>query len=300
MRHFISLQIIILVFSTAATAQTGPVEYFKLEMTGFCGMKKCEADNSVFHPQTPDLWEMDAGFLTDRRPDDAFALSLNKFPLKLTDAKLQPDENIIPITGDQDFAVIEPLFEGRSIPGHYDLLRNEDKGLGTKLLRAAVIVHPAQVLNLLMMIQFPDHFNYSINSWAEAKSNLKRAWTSPPVWDKDPWTTNIIGHPYIGSFYYNMLRSQGASSRTSFLYATGQSLLWEFVIEAVAEQPSIQDLLFTSTIGSAAGELAHRATLRLNRNGFSTFEKILVTIINPSYVINNGYRKRHAPPSPGF
>jgi hypothetical protein len=72
------------------------------------------------------------------------------------------------------------------------------------------------------------------------------------------------------------------------------------MIEALAEQPSIPDLIFTPTLGSALGELTHRVMIRLNRNGFSTFEKILVTFINPAYVINNGYKKHHSPGSSYF
>jgi hypothetical protein len=61
------------------------------------------------------------------------------------------------------------------------------------------------------------------------------------------------------------------------------------VLEAVAEQPSIQDLLVTSNLGSVVGELSHQAKLRMSRNGFSIFEKILTVPINPVYAINNGF-----------
>jgi hypothetical protein len=97
-----------------------------------------------------------------------------------------------------------------------------------------------------------------------------------------------------------MLRSQGASPRASFLYSTSQSLLWEFVIEAVAEQPSNQDLIVTSTLGSVIGEVSHRITTHLGRNGFSVFGKILTTLINPAYVLNNGFKARHKAPAPSF
>jgi hypothetical protein len=65
------------------------------------------------------------------------------------------------------------------------------------------------------------------------------------------------------------------------------------VLEAVAEQPSIQDMLFTSTLGSALGEVTHRLTIRMGRNGFSIAEKIFASILNPAYVLNNGFNKRH-------
>ena len=296
MRPFIFLPtIIFLVFCATAPAQTQTVEYFTLETEGFCWLQECEANDSIFHSPVVHLPEMGSNFPSHKSYDQSAGFYSNINPSIKPRIKLQSDQYFTQIAENQNFAFVEQWPKSNPEVARYDLFRNEDKGLGTKLLRASAITHTFQAINLILMIQFPDHFNYSISSWAEAKSNLKRAWTTSPVWDKDPWTTNFIGHPYVGSFYYNMLRSQGASPGASLLFSTGQSLIWEFVIEAVAEQPSIQDLLLTSTLGSVMGEFAHRATIRLNQNGFSTFEKILITFINPSYVINNGYRKRHLP-----
>ena len=294
MRYLISLPVFLFIlFGASVEAQTGTVEYFTLGTVGSCWMKECRANQSKSYSRILDLRETDQGFLPDRSNDNSFDFYLDKNPAIKFDADFHANKYVNYAGVNQDFALLGIPSEGKGVSTRYDLFHNEDKGLGAKLLRASAITNTAQAINLILMIQFPDHFNYSISSWAEAKSNLKRAWTSAPVWDKDPWTTNFIGHPYVGAFYYNMLRSQGASSHASVLFATGQSLLWEFVIEAVAEQPSIQDLLLTSTIGSAMGETAHWATLRLNRNGFSLFEKILITVVNPSYVLNNGYKKRH-------
>jgi len=294
MRYFISLPIILfIVLILPAAAQTESVAYFKLDTENPCWIKKCKADLSSFRIRISSFQEMDPELQSDHSHDKSSDFNLDISPAINVDMDLYPDTHIAPERKNQDFAFLAIPSDGEIRSNRYDLFHNEDKGLGAKLLRASAITHTAQAINMLLMIRFPDHFNFSISSWAEAKSNLKRAWTTPPVWDKDPWSTNFVGHPYIGAFYYNMMRSQGASTHASILYSTGQSLLWEFVIEAMAEQPSIQDLLFTSTIGSLMGETAHWATLRLNRNGFSTFEKILVTFINPSYVLNNGYKKRH-------
>jgi hypothetical protein len=282
-----------IVFSAPAAAQTGTVEYFSLKTEDSCWIRECRANHSNSPSQVLNLWQTGPGFPPERSHENFPDFRLNLYPAIKTDTGFQPDRYFAHIGENPNFTLLLISSQEEDITTRYDLFRNEDKGFGAKFLRASFITQTAQVVNLMLMIQFPDHFNYSISSWTEAKINLKRAWTSAPVWDKDPWTTNLIGHPYVGSFYYNMMRSQGSSAHTSVIYATGQSLFWEFVIEAVAEQPSIQDLLFTSTIGSLMGEFAHKATLRLNRNGFSTFEKILITLINPSYVLNNGYKKRH-------
>lgn len=184
-----------------------------------------------------------------------------------------------------------------------DLLRNEDRPMGRKLLRSSFLIQGTQAVGMGALLMLPS----SVTKWPEnplkhAGKNLRRAWTTPPVWDKDDWAINYIGHPYSGALYYNALRSQGASPLASFLFSTAQSIFWEYTVEATAEQPSIQDLLFTSTIGSVYGELAHRATIGMSRSGgrFTTVEKIVVTILNPAYVINNGFRKKHARPGPVF
>lgn len=172
----------------------------------------------------------------------------------------------------------------------FSFMRNHDRSLLRKLARAELIVGGAEAIGMGTLLLLPK----SITKWDDnflekAKSNYKRAWSSAPVWDKDEWAINYIGHPYAGALYYNALRSQNASPLASFVFSTAQSIIWEYGIEAVAEQPSIQDLLFTSTVGSVLGELAHKATLKMRKNGMTGFEKVVVTIINPSWVLNNGY-----------
>ena len=88
-----------------------------------------------------------------------------------------------------------------------------------------------------------------------------------------------------------MVRSQGGTIRQSFAFAVFQSVMWEYVIESFAEQPSIQDLIATPIMVSVVGVLFQRwsvAILRKERLNFG--QKALVFFLNPSYVINNGYR----------
>lgn len=116
------------------------------------------------------------------------------------------------------------------------------------------------------------------------------SFTKPPVTDQDLFIVNYFGHPYQGGFYYNSVRSQGATVWQSSLYCLGQSLLWEYVWEAGMEQPSIQDLISTPLTGILVGELSHIATIRMSKNGFRWYEVALVCIINPSYAINNKFK----------
>jgi hypothetical protein len=119
--------------------------------------------------------------------------------------------------------------------------------------------------------------------------NLRQAYSGPPVWDTDHWFHNYVGHPYGGSVYYNTVRSQGASKTTSFLFVTLMSTQWEYVFEAVAEPPSIQDLIITPITGGLVGEFVHDLTLHLVRNGSGTLERIFITVLNPMHALHNGF-----------
>ena len=62
--------------------------------------------------------------------------------------------------------------------------------------------------------------------------------------------------------------------------------MWEHAPNPWAEQPSIQDLITTSIMGAALGELFHRWSVAILRKGHLNFgQKALVFFLNPSYVI---------------
>lgn len=170
-------------------------------------------------------------------------------------------------------------------------LKYEADSLGIKLLRAEALVFPLQAATMGIFAALPSSIsNWDAEKWKVLDKNLVRAWTTPPVMDKDAWYVNGVMHPISGATYYSALRSQGGTRLQSFIYATIQSTVWEYIIESIVEQPSIQDLILTPIVGSVVGELTHLATMRMRRNGFTTLEKVVVTIINPAYVIMNGYK----------
>ena len=145
----------------------------------------------------------------------------------------------------------------------------------------------------------PESFtNWDKNEKLRIESILSQygeSYSRPPVMDKDEWPTNYVGHPYQGSFYYNSLRSQNVSFWYSSFFCLGNTLLWEYGWEGGFEQPSIQDLIVTPIAGVLLGELIHMATINMGKNGFRWYEIILVTGLNPAYVINNRFvfnRKR--------
>ncbi|NNG16528.1 MAG: DUF3943 domain-containing protein [Gemmatimonadales bacterium] len=120
-------------------------------------------------------------------------------------------------------------------------------------------------------------------------NNLQRAWTSPPIMDDDHWFHNYVGHPYGGNVYYNTVRSQGATPVQSFFFSAFMSGMWEYVFEAMAEQPSIQDLIITPTTGAVLGELVHRLTLTLKKDGTNLGEKALILVMNPTHAVMAGF-----------
>lgn len=84
---------------------------------------------------------------------------------------------------------------------------------------------------------------------------LKRAWTTPPVIDKDPFWVNYILHPLAGAAYFVGAFKAGCDLPTAFFATCVASCVWEYVIEATLEQPSIQDLIVTPVCGAVLGSL---------------------------------------------
>ncbi|MHB8797754.1 MAG: DUF3943 domain-containing protein [Thermoanaerobaculia bacterium] len=171
-------------------------------------------------------------------------------------------------------------------------VRNATAPHRKRLLRSSAILTGTAIASGAILALLPrEETNWEEGAFDHGFSNLGRAWTSLPVWDRDEAFHDWFGHPYAGAFYYNMMRSQGATVGQSFAYSAAQSVVWEYVLEAAAEQPSIQDLISTPFIGAVVGELFHRWSVAILRRGsLNLGEKALVFLLNPSYVINNGYR----------
>lgn len=108
-------------------------------------------------------------------------------------------------------------------------------------------------ISLSALVLFPpDNWNGNITPHP---SQFTRSWTSPPTWhDGDPWTTNYVGHPVMGSVLYLFARRNYHSPVQAFLFSTVASTTWEYAFEAWYEQPSWSDLLVTSTFGALIGE----------------------------------------------
>ncbi len=106
-----------------------------------------------------------------------------------------------------------------------------------------------------------------ISNW-DKQGELLQKWRDNvregPVWDRDVFWINYIGHPYAGGIYYQVARKSGYRQWDAFVYSALMSTFyWEYGVEAFAETPSIQDLVVTPVLGWAMGEWMHQTERNL-------------------------------------
>jgi len=168
-----------------------------------------------------------------------------------------------------------------------------ERSFGSMFFRGWAAITGVEIVLLAGTASLPREWTGWSETFVEdGLRNLGRAWTSPPVMDDDAWFHNYVGHPYGGGVYYNTVRCQGASPAQSLLFTTVLSLQWEYVFEAVAERPSIQDIVITPIAGMALGEGVHRLTLALQEGGTSLPEKAVILVLNPMHVLFAGFNGR--------
>lgn len=116
------------------------------------------------------------------------------------------------------------------------------------------------------------------------KYNFKKGWE----WDTDRFGVNFIGHPYSGSDYFNIARSNGYNFWQSFPFAVEGSLIWEYFGENT--RPSINDIMNTPISGSFLGEIMYRISSNIlddrTRGGERFFREFLAAIVSPSRALN--------------
>jgi uncharacterized protein DUF3943 len=119
---------------------------------------------------------------------------------------------------------------------------------------------------ILGLNQFDRHF---IDPEEDYDTDLDSIWKNlrtAPIYDKDPFSVNQIGHPYQGSIYYGLGRSAGLEYWESLLYTIGGSFVWETAGETTP--PSINDHVSTGIGGTFVGEAMFRmASLLLEGGG---------------------------------
>ncbi|MDB5222137.1 MAG: hypothetical protein JWN83_804 [Chitinophagaceae bacterium] len=126
-----------------------------------------------------------------------------------------------------------------------------------------------------------DFANISARTW---KYNLTHGWE----WDNDHFGTNFIGHPYSGSLYFNIARSNGYSFWGSIPYAIEGSLVWEYFGENT--KPSKNDIINTPLSGLLLGEMLYRISSNIlddRATGANrVWREILAAVISPQRAFN--------------
>lgn len=125
------------------------------------------------------------------------------------------------------------------------------------------------------------------NRWEAYKDNVGRV-----VWDKDLATINYIGHPYFGATYYIRAIERGYDPESAFVYAATLSTIYEFGIEALFEEPSIQDMFVTPIMGSILGYFFNNARNNIRARGaarghFTGWERFMLGFTDPLGWVNS-------------
>ncbi|MFO0594883.1 MAG: DUF3943 domain-containing protein [Myxococcaceae bacterium] len=115
----------------------------------------------------------------------------------------------------------------------------------------------ASLNNLLLRSDFAQ---VSVDSVA-SHFDGRRPWE----FDVDSFAINQFGHPYQGSIAFTAARSSGLNFWWSFGYAFMASLTWEEFFEIDA--PSYNDQITTPLGGTYLGEVLHRTSLLVLREG---------------------------------
>lgn len=125
---------------------------------------------------------------------------------------------------------------------------------------------------------------WSAISWESIKNNFRNGFE----WDLDGYLMNQFMHPYHGSNYFNLARSNGLEFWESAPYAVGGSLMWEYFMEN--EPPSYNDIVNTPITGIILGEISFRVSNLIIDESTFGFERFLreftSTLIDPMQGFN--------------
>ncbi|MGD8560396.1 MAG: DUF3943 domain-containing protein [Gammaproteobacteria bacterium] len=135
------------------------------------------------------------------------------------------------------------------------------------------------------------------SGWSEEQKDQNRldAWKENvvnPQFDSDLNSINYIGHPYFGAAYYVRAIERGYDPQTALLYAFALSSIYEFGIEALFEEVSIQDMFSTPIGGALIGYyfMTNRNRIKqqgLERGYFTRYEKFILGITDPLGWLNS-------------
>ncbi|MBL1214190.1 MAG: DUF3943 domain-containing protein [Ignavibacteriae bacterium] len=120
-----------------------------------------------------------------------------------------------------------------------------------------------------------------LQSWWQ---NLEQGWE----YDRDNFLTNNFAHPYHGSLYFNVGRTNGYSFWESVGWSLAGSTMWEFFGEN--NRPAINDWIYTGLGGVTLGEITYKLSHMITDNTATGFERtiseIFGALVNPARGFN--------------
>jgi hypothetical protein len=143
------------------------------------------------------------------------------------------------------------------------------------------------LLNRVDKAHFGKDYDVSMGS---IRRNLRSSW----VEDKDSFEINQMGHPYQGSVYFGIARSNGLTFWESLGYSFAGSAVWEIAGETTP--PSRNDQITTSFGGAFLGEALYRmANLVLEQGDLSPgWREAAAAFVSPPLGFNRHAAGRRA------
>lgn len=164
--------------------------------------------------------------------------------------------------------------------------KNSDT-FGNRFLYSQAIIWPGSIAGHIAVYIAKDDFDWSK---AVSLTKYKSTFTELPKIDEDHWSWNYELHPYMGSLSYLCYRNRKASPWESAAGSALNSVIYEYIIAGGTQQPSLNDMLVTPIAGSLLGEGLYQLKKYVIRDKYlSTFDKILLTIIDPVEVFYFGF-----------
>jgi hypothetical protein len=131
-----------------------------------------------------------------------------------------------------------------------------------------------------------------VSAWTEEQKEeytFEKWWdnVSHPRWDPDKWYINYILHPYWGMTYYTRGRERGLSETGALWFSFTLSSIYEFGLEALFEPVSVQDVIFTPTVGALLGWYFEETRREIKQQStFSTWDKTILIATDPLGTLN--------------
>jgi len=184
----------------------------------------------------------------------------------------------------------ETIEENHELTLRYSELTASEKKITTETRNFAA---PATALMALFFAMPTDQTGWEEFTFSEILEKYNGHISEGPKLDKNQWAYNWIGHPYTGAVYYSIARHAGLSRKSSLGYSFLMSTFyWEYGFEAIAEVPSIQDLIITPLLGAALGEafLMTENLIKRNNNqvlGSNFLGSTALFVLNPTEGVFN-------------